>query len=72
MRIESENARDGALKDFPLLVQRTGSSVLEQVTWFLWELVGRNNFSTFVFPEVVPSSYSIFLIYNRMFYSIYE
>ena len=56
MRIEFENARDSALKDFSLVVQQIGSGVLEQVTWMLWELVGRNNFSTFVFLALVLGS----------------
>ena len=56
MGIAYKNARDGALKYFYLMVQRIGSGVLEQVTWLLWELVGRNSFSTFVFPTLVPSS----------------
>ena len=49
MGIKYVNARDGALKDFSLVVHRTGTGVLEQVFWLLWELVGRNCFSTFVF-----------------------
>ena len=36
----------------------------------LWELVGRNNFSTCIFPALVLGSYSVFLMtnssYNRM------
>ena len=40
MGIEFDNARDGAFKDFSLVVQRIGSEVLEQVTWLLWELLG--------------------------------
>ena len=67
MGIESENARDDALKDISLLVQRTGSRVLEQVTWLLWELVGRNNFSTFVLLAMVPGSYSTFKITLEFF-----
>ena len=35
MMIESENARDGALKDFSLVVQQTCLGVMEQVTWIL-------------------------------------
>ena len=60
MGVEYENGRDGALKDFSPVVQRTGSGVLEQVDWLVWELVGRNKFSTFVFPAVVSGSYSMF------------
>ena len=60
MGIESENARDGALKDFSLVVQRIGLGVLEHATWILWDLVGRNNFSTSVFAVVVRGSYPIF------------
>ena len=56
MRIKSVNARDDALKYFSLVVQQIVSRVLEQVTWLLWELVRRNNFSTFVFPALVPGS----------------
>ena len=43
------------------MVHGTGLKILEQVIWLLWELVGRNNFSTCVFPALVPSSYSISL-----------
>ena len=32
MRIEYDNARDGLLKDFGLVVRQLGSGVLEQVT----------------------------------------
>ena len=60
MGIEYENARDGALKDFSRVVMRTDSRVLEQVTWKLWQLVGRKGFSTSIFPAVVPSYYSMF------------
>ena len=59
MGIKYENERDGALKDFSLVDQRTCSSILEKVTWMLWELAGRKEFSTFVFLEVVHGSYSI-------------
>ena len=55
MRIESMNARYGTLKDFFVVVQRTGSGVLEKVIWLLYELVGRNRFSLF-FPALVPVS----------------
>ena len=54
------DARDGALKDFAVVVQRIGLGVLEQLTWLLWELVGRNNFSTYVFLAVVLGSYPMF------------
>ena len=60
MGIESKNAREGALKDFSLVVHRTSPGVLEQVTWMLWELVGRNTFSTFVFTAAVLGSYFMF------------
>ena len=53
------NARYGAFKDFSLVVKQIGSGLLEQVAWLLWELVGRNNFSTFVFPTLVLGSYSV-------------
>ena len=56
MGIKYESARDGTLKDFSLMVQETGLGVLDQVTLLLWELVVRNNFSTFVFLALVPGS----------------
>ena len=59
MGIKNEKERDGAWKDFSLLVQQTRSRVLEQVIWLLSELVGRNNFSTFVFPMLVLGLYSV-------------
>ena len=43
------------------MVQGTGSGVLEQVTWFLCELVGGDDYSIYVFPVVVPGSSSMFL-----------
>ena len=55
------HARDSALIYFSLVGQRTCSGVLEQVIWLLWELVGRNDFSTFVFPALVSASYFVFL-----------
>ena len=60
------NARDGALKDFALLVQQIDLGVLEQVAWLLWELVGRNNFSTFVFLTLVSGLYFIILMLYNM------
>ena len=55
-----KNARDDALKYFSLVVQQTCSGVLDQLIWLLSELVGRNNFSTFVFLFLVSGSYFLF------------
>ena len=53
------------------MVQRTSLGVLEQVNWLLRELVGRNIFSTFVFPALVLGSYSIFLMSNSSYSRMY-
>ena len=66
MRIEYDNARDGALVDFSLVVQRTGLGVLEQVIWMLQDLVGRNGYSISVFPAVVPVFYYVAYCYNQL------
>ena len=60
MRIESKNAKYDTLKDFSHVVQLTTSGVLEKVTWLLLDLLGRNKFSTSVFPTVVLGSHFMF------------